>query len=269
MNMKRMQEIQRFCCAGHSYVVGVFTDIGGRDYQEDRLLVTGREGNLLLTVCDGMGGSKGGALASQTAVDQLYTLFMKEDITVPSVFYQNCMDALDAKVYFLTDDNHQRMQAGTTIVSVVVCEDCMDWLSIGDSRIYIIRHRELVQITTDHNYREELLKLLAVNHITQEQFQAESDKHMALTSFLGIGGVKQMDISQESLKIRPGDLILLATDGLYNSISVSSLAANEEATMEQIMQNITEMIDECQNPERDNTSFILLKYEGLTNDTTT
>lgn len=261
-DMERIQEIQQFCCAGHSYTIGAFSDIGGRNYQEDRLLVTEREEHLLLTVCDGMGGANGGALASQTVVDQLYALFMKDDITVPSVFYRNCVDILDACVFFLTDENQQRMQAGTTIVSVIVSEYGMDWLSIGDSRLYIMRQGELVQISTDHNYREELLELLSVNHITEEQFQAEKDKHLALTSYLGIGGIQRMDISNESLQLCPGDLVLLATDGLYNSVSIPSLLTYGDQSVEELMRDITKKINECHNSEQDNTSFILIKYEN-------
>lgn len=260
--MNSRYAVQSYVCGGHRFEVGAYSDIGTRQTQEDSMLVAEREGAILAAVCDGMGGSKGGAQASRAAVDLLYDLFMQEDISIPSKFYKDCVDPLDARVYFLQDETKRRLQAGTTIVSVILKANCLDWLSVGDSRIYVVRDGAIVQVSKDHNYKEELLDLLARKRITEEQYQAESRKHMALTSYLGIGGIRLTDASEESLPLQEKDIVLLTTDGLYNTVSLSEMVQYSEDTIEAIMEKMVQKIDDCGDPTRDNTSFVVLKYSG-------
>ena len=73
--------------------VSVYSDIGDREYQEDSYLITFREGILLVAVCDGMGGSKGGDIASQTVITQLrknFEIKPRDD----TAFYTNILDVV-------------------------------------------------------------------------------------------------------------------------------------------------------------------------------
>ncbi|MBE6825945.1 MAG: protein phosphatase 2C domain-containing protein [Oscillospiraceae bacterium] len=259
MEVQKNYGVSQFICGSQRYEIGAWQDIGTRTCQEDSMLVTERDGTVLAAVCDGMGGLGGGDVASRTAVDLLFNLFMEESLADPSGFYEDSVDLLDAKVYFLEDENKNRLKAGTTIVSVILRENLLHWLSVGDSRIYVLRESDLVQVTRDHTYGEQLLDRLAQKRITQEQFDGEAKKHGSLTSFLGIGGIRLMDTPAAPLPLYPGDFVLLTSDGLYNAINMDDLTQIGGKTVPEAMEIIERMIDECDLLVRDNTSFILIR----------
>ncbi len=255
--------VSQFFCGSHCYEIGAWSDIGTRTCQEDSMLVTEREGSILAAVCDGMGGLGGGDIASRTAVDLLFDLFMEEDITDPAAFFEDSVDLLDAPVYFLEDEQKNRLKSGTTIVSVLLQENRLHWLSVGDSRIYVLRAGDMVQVTRDHTYGEQLLDRLAQNRITQEQFDGEAKKHASLTSFLGIGGIRQMDTPGIPLELQPDDVVLLTSDGLYHSVDMKNMAELSGISVETMLQRTEALIAACDQPVRDNTSFVLIRYLGV------
>ncbi len=248
--------------------VGWCSDIGNRELQEDSYQITFHHGVLLATVCDGMGGIPFGDQASKVAVNYLHEKFETEQPARAS-FYSDTLDELDAQVYFLKDDANRRLKAGTTIVSVMIHNGKFDWFSVGDSRIYLIRDREMVQVTRDHNYRETLIELLENGDITYSQFESETPKHPALTSFLGMGGIKRYEISKAPLQLCDNDMLLITSDGLYNTFSPEVLAAENDKEIPVIMENIIERIASAQVQGRDNTTFIIIKYRKVSGEEVT
>ena len=180
---------------------GWYSDIGNRENQQDSCMISFHHGVLLTTVCDGMGGFEGGELASSIAVNHLHTRFENTNAS-DAEFYLNILDELDAQVFFLKDKSNRRIKAGTTIVSVIIDGNKMSWLSVGDSRIYIVRDNEMIQATRDHNYKEMLNGLLSRGTITRQQYEAESEKYTALTSYVGMGGIKLFDIFKFQIAVR-------------------------------------------------------------------
>ena len=241
--------------------VGCYSDIGNRDLQEDSYQITFHHGVLLATVCDGMGGIPFGDQASKVAVNYLHEKFEVEQPARAS-FYSDTVDELDAKVYFLKDEANRRLKAGTTIVSVLIHDGKLDWFSVGDSRIYLIRDHEMVQVTRDHNYRETLIDLLENGDITYSQFEGETAKHPALTSFLGMGGIKRYEISKSALRLCDNDVILITSDGLYNTFPPEELAAECDNEIDRIIEKTIARIASANAQGRDNTTFIIIKYRS-------
>ena len=177
--------------------------------------------------------------------------------------YERLLDELDAKVYYLKDEEGNPLSAGTMIVSVIIDGNKLSWLSIGDSRLYLIRENQIVQVTRDHNYLEALRDLLQNGKITQEQFLAEREKHAALTSYLGIGGVHQYDISAKPFCLNNGDLLVLATDGMYHSVDMQAFLPLCRAELPFMMQQLDAAIRADMQIIRDNATFIVIRYHQL------
>ncbi len=239
--------------------VSVYSAIGDRENQEDSYLICSSENAVLAAVCDGMGGRKGGEIASKTAISGLKEHF---DGTLyrDSSFFTDIVDELDARVFFLTDQSKRRLHAGTTLASVTLNNGSLDWFSVGDSRIYIMRNGETIQATRDHNYKEMLIDLLQRGNITREQFEKEKNKHAALTSYLGIGGVKLYDISITPLVLKDGDLIIVSTDGFYNAVPMEQIAAMGRKSTDEIIHAVAEIWEGSEMSGRDNTTCIIIKY---------
>ena len=162
------------------WTIGVASIIGTREYQQDYVYCCSCDNGLLGVVCDGMGGLDGGELASSTAAEALGEAFAGRDIRLPvPEFLKEQAVRINDQVLALTGKNGKPLRAGTTMVTVVADGGKLYWLSIGDSRIYIIRGEEMSQVNREHNYRLTLQESLRSGRITQEQYEAEEKRGRA------------------------------------------------------------------------------------------
>lgn len=202
--------------------VGSTTDIGGRDNNEDSILVqplpvpnTGGQG-YLLAVADGMGGYAGGEVASALAIDYVKDLFARdqpEDVALAlKQGYRRANDAIYAQGAGLP--NGQPM--GTTLVTAVVRGRYVTIANVGDSRAYLMRANQITQITQDHSVVGE--KVLQ-GELTEEQAR-KSPQRNKLTQALGTRETldKRMPSIYE-IALLPEDRLLLCTDGFFDVLT--------------------------------------------------
>lgn len=238
--------------------------IGSRTNQQDSLCYQWiPEKGFLAAVCDGMGGLGGGELASYTACMQLFEAFRKSQETAPADFFMETAPQLDASVTGLTGPDGTSLGAGTTLVAVWIKEDRLYWLSIGDSKLYLIRQRQTRCLTTPHNYRMLLDKRKQAHTITPEQYEAELCRGEALVSYIGMNGLRYMDISVEGLLLEDGDQIVLCSDGFYRQCPEEGLAQQLESltgAYETFAAQLAERVIQNQPRKMDNTTLILIRY---------
>lgn len=243
----------------YAFEVFCHSDKGDRKNQEDSYCVSYDKNTILATVCDGMGGCRGGGIASRTAIKYLHSEFKHIGASDAS-FYMELIDELDSQVYFLKDEDNNRLKAGTTIASVLINGNCLDWFSVGDSRVYIVREAEMIQVTRDNNLKEALTELLKNGIITKEQFEKRSSGYLSLVSYVGMGGIRLYNISRSSFRLRKGDLVILMSDGLYNSVDMEKIPPISKEDTSFIMEKLCEMSSAKKTGHRDNTTFILIRY---------
>ena len=132
-------------------VVSAVSLLGGRNTQQDaldyRLLPNGA---FAAAVCDGMGGLNGGAEASRTACDG-FLRACEQALPGDARDLERIARRLDGQVAALKGTDGQPLDGGTTIVAVVVKDDRLGWLSVGDSRIGLVRGGELTWLNRLHN----------------------------------------------------------------------------------------------------------------------
>jgi len=234
---------------------------GTREEQEDCAYkyINGQE--VVAVVCDGMGGHDSGKLASNLTIQKFRELYEKKDPSEPfAEFYMNTVDILDELVYHLKNEEGTRAGAGTTFVAATVKGEDLSWLSVGDSRLYILRDNELVQATRDHNYFLRLNQMKHENEISERQYNSEAAKGEALISFIGIGGIEIMDINHSPFKLRADDTVLLSTDGLFKALSDSEIkqCLHIEDT-EEALSALINKVEAKALRHQDNTTCILIK----------
>ena len=204
--------------------VSVCSILGDREEQQDSAAVELKYDDGIIAVCDGMGGHSGGKLASSITANTLIETYNKNyPVTNAPDMFINAVDILDERVHSLKNENGEYMAAGTTLTSVVIQGKKICWISVGDSRIYMIRGNEIVQVTTDHNYGYRLDEQLANKTITMQEYTQQISKSKMLISYIGIGGVELMDINSEPLQLLSEDRVLLATDGLFKVLSSDTI----------------------------------------------
>ena len=197
---------------------GSKTDIGlVRASNEDKALsLIDPDGNILLCVCDGMGGYMKGDFASKIAADVITAAFTgKRRWVFPfqvNKWISRVIKSINYSVYSESMDSEQFKGMGTTLVMAIFFKDNIFIANIGDSRCYQISQDEITQITRDQTYVQ---YLVSHNKITQEEKLTSKDRH-ALMNFIGKN--KTVDYEYKVIK-NDRKTILLCTDGLYNNAS--------------------------------------------------
>jgi serine/threonine protein phosphatase PrpC len=237
--------------------------IGKRPEQQDAVDYFRANGFLFAVVCDGMGGMKGGSVASQTALACFKELTMNAENLSEDLpeFFLRSIDIMDEAVFRIEDEAGDKMNSGTTFVALAIKDRSAFWLSVGDSRLYILRDGEILQVTRDHNYLFTLNQMLSAGVISKTEYEEQLFRGDRLTSYLGMGGIEFMDICQAPFALKSGDYLIITSDGLYKTLSDEEIqdiiidAQSVRAAAERMVDSVLERDRICQ----DNTSFALIK----------
>lgn len=245
------------------YVVEARSDIGSRPSQQDRVFIHGEDARLFAALCDGMGGTEQGGVASQRTIHVLQDMFSNKEthnlaLNQPVEFLRLALVNSDRTV----SGDVGLQGSGTTLTSFFLDGRQAYWASVGDSRMYILRDGEMIQATRDHNYRLYLDTLMVQGRIGQKRYEDEIVRGKALVSYIGIGKLRLLDLAQRPLPVRPGDLFMLTSDGLTGLLSDAEirhiLLSNDplEQRADQLMQ--TALI-KGKKRLMDNTTFVLIQ----------
>lgn len=176
-------------------------------------------GGVLALVTDGMGGlfqgREASLLAKQTMLQQYEEKSVEE--TVPQALLK-ALSAANASVVEMAQKANLAGETGTTLAAAVIKDDELNWISVGDSHIYLYRQGEMFQLSTDHDYARLLALEVAKGSINPEE-AANHPQRQALTSYLGQPNLEEIDRNQDPIILQPGDRILLCSDGLYKTLS--------------------------------------------------
>jgi protein phosphatase len=244
---------------------------GNRKYQQDnawisssrKILAANKTTRLMAAVCDGMGGMADGGRASETAIQMLQKGFENIEkiplVDIPA-FFRQAIVTIDRTISQFPKENGRG--SGTTMVAVIAQDNQLYWASVGDSRIYLIRDGDIFQITRDHNYELRLRSMVQNGQMTQEEAAHKKQKE-ALISFLGIGNVSLMDVSQEPWEMQMGDLVMLCSDGVTKTLSnaqIRDILVNESTPMQDKAKILVEHAARTNTHSQDNTSVAILQY---------
>ncbi len=185
---------------------GSATDTGFvRANNEDSFLVDNE--HVLYAIADGMGGHRGGEVASRTAIEALRAS------VAAGLSVQDAIDRANAAVIDRATGDEELTGMGTTMTAVVVAGGRQLLIGhVGDSRAYLLHDGILRRITDDHSLVEELVR---EGRLTPEQ--AESHPQRAIvTRALGVDTV--VDVDLYTTEVAAGDRILLCSDGLTTMV---------------------------------------------------
>lgn len=241
------------------FSVGKLHELGDRESQQDCFAVSPAElissHGLLAVVADGMGGLADGDKVSQTAVAAMLDGFLASD-SDPETLLLSLAEQANRQVNRLLGPANIG-KSGSTMVAGLIRNGRFHYLSIGDSRICLFRDGQLIQLNREHIYRHEL-SIQALSGMGSIQGAAAHPKAAGLTSYLGMGQLKYVDIPAQSVEIRAGDKFILMSDGVYNALSESELSFALNKTAEMAAQKIGEMIAAKAYRNQDNYTAVIL-----------
>jgi protein phosphatase len=179
----------------------------------------------LAVVCDGMGGMEFGDAASRTATQAFLSAYQAKtaDEGIPEALQRSVRTANDA-VVALAHEYGLSEGMGTTLVAAALRDSELYYISVGDSGIFHLSGGTLQMINHPHVFAN--LLDAAVARGTMSQADAENHpERESLTSFIGTESLEEIDRNVEPIQIKEGDAILLASDGLFKTLSQSEMLA--------------------------------------------
>ncbi len=205
--------------------IGKIHGQGKRNSQQDSFSVIADQHyavhGVLAVVADGMGGLEEGDRVSQGAVTAMTSAFPDtRDSAVEVALYQMLYAANGYVNNLLGYDKIG--QCGSTVVAGLIKDGQFSFISVGDSRIYLYRDGRLIQLNREHTYRREL----EIRVINGEGTLEEANNHpksSGLTSYLGMGQLKYIDVPNVPISVCAGDCFVLMTDGVYNALTEAEL----------------------------------------------
>jgi len=173
-------------------------------------------------VCDGMGGAKGGNVASALAVKSIterLAAAYRENMTPQSVrnVLECAIAAANVRILDAAEKDENLQGMGTTVVVAVVCQNTAVVAHIGDSRAYLVTEQALQQVTRDHSLVQEMVES---GRLTETEAKTHPRKHF-ITRALGVQ--EMVECEMDELEIPVGGALLLCTDGLTNMVETDEM----------------------------------------------
>ncbi|MCB0355420.1 MAG: Stp1/IreP family PP2C-type Ser/Thr phosphatase [Bdellovibrionales bacterium] len=232
------------------------TDVGlKREINQDTILVDNELG--LYVVADGMGGHKGGEVASAIAVKtakEILSQDLNKGFSPRDIIIKIYREASERIHYKSSVENPELAGMGTTMVLGLVIKENLYVGNVGDSRCYLYKNKHLWQLTEDHSLVNEQLR---AGVISEDEIDMIVGKNV-ITRSVGYEKDVRVDIFQKKLEM--GDKFLFCSDGLSGMVS--------DAIIEDICKKRSSQkcVDECIQMANeaggdDNISVILLQSE--------
>ncbi len=240
---------------------------GGREYQEDDygLIEPGdpdADGSEVLLIADGMGGHVSGDTASRTVVKTFVETYHRTDGPVPDRL-RACLNAANDALAEAIKENPELEGMGSTVVVAVVSQHGLDWISVGDSPLWLFRGGKLRRLNADHSMAPVLANLVAVGRMTEEEAATDPKRHALRSAVMG-DEIHMIDVSSQPVAIRESDRLLLASDGLMTleDEEIAHILQNmQDATLSEAAGALIHAVEEVGHPNQDNTTVLLYTPE--------
>jgi PPM family protein phosphatase len=249
------------------------TDIGlKRSANEDSWVIEdgsrGRYGvdrrGMIFAVADGIGGHKGGAIASRMACDTILSYFENIKHLIPNGLNQqsvqvrktlsSIMYKIDEEIRTKSHTDEALADMGTTLSVMVLLKEEAVLSHVGDSRIYRLRDMKLTQLTPDHTFVQEMID---EGEMIAEDVATHPLRHM-LTQALGTEEPIEA-VFTDIISVEPGDKFLLCSDGLTNMVpnNIITEVLRSKTNPENIVDSLVRKA--LQNGGKDNITVIVVE----------
>lgn len=216
---------------------------------------------LLLVVGDGLGAHAGGSVASYIGVNAFVRAFHEQD-GPNSWKLKHAIETANETLGYITS----RMPAvappmGTTMVGVLITPKTLEWISVGDSPLFLFRDGELLRINADHSLSPLIDARAERGEITAEEAEHHPDRHTLQSALLGLP-IMMIDAPAEPTVLKSGDIVIAASDGIFtltHKALEELLSFGKHTTADKIADAIIFAIRRINHDRQDNTTVGVVK----------
>ena len=242
---------------------------GSRDFQEDSLAASfplGQETGFAV-LADGMGGHLSGDVASALVMSEVFSrikmneMLLEKTITdVPSLLHGMTSTA-NSRITQYIEETPESYGMGSTLLATIIRGDDLFWVSVGDSPLFLFRDGELRQLNQDHSMAPQIDMMVKVGAMTEEAGRDHPDRNTLTSAIAGVA-IDKIDCPEEPTKVLPGDIIIVASDGLQyltNAQITAILKEKQNARSMDISGALFAALKELDDPDQDNAAFTVIK----------
>lgn len=212
----------------------------------------------LYIVADGMGGHNAGEIASNSAIQFFCEYIHENRMRILNQNYEylevikSAISYANQKIYNNSRNNDNLSGMGTTFIVASVFNNRLLVENVGDSRLYLIRNNEIIQITIDHTYVMEMLKS---GNLTEDELFDHPNKNIITRA---VGTQESVEIDTFEVELCANDIVLMCSDGLNNMIKDNELLEIIQ-NQENINISVQTLLDRAnEHGGLDNISIILI-----------
>ncbi len=238
---------------------------GAREYQEDSFLLGRLRAQIanqdapLFILTDGMGGHVGGARASKLSIEAFASAMQSEALDDIPTALKTALHAANDSIRLDVEATPANDGMGCTLIGVVVANEMLYWVSVGDSPLWLLRDGEVTRLNADHSMRPVLESLVELNRMTQADLEADTRVNQLRSAVFG-GTIEMID-ANDGLALQPNDKIILASDGV-ETLSIEKIAQLSTGNnAEQIVTRFLEAIEGISKPGQDNATAIAYLHD--------
>ena len=236
---------------------------GARDYQEDAYMVNqlgeAENGDLcsLIIMADGMGGHAAGNVASNMVVATFNKTFQARfPTTEVADVLTEALNRSNDQIRASVKETPALRGMGCTMVTAYLQDNKLYWVSVGDSHLYLIRDRELIKQNADHSYGAYLDMMKEQGMEIDEQ--AGMSRNMLMSAMTG-EEISSIDVSEAPVKLRPGDRVIVASDGL-DTLGAGAIIqySSWSSTAKECVYALLKAVEDANKINQDNTTLIVI-----------
>ena len=239
--------------------------LGNREVNEDRIGYAEANDRMLLVLADGMGGYRGGQLASRALVDSMLRQFKqhKQAIANPTAFLKVLIAEAHLAVIAKGAAQYPPVEPRTTCVACLIQDGHAWWAHVGDSRLYLFRDGQIQSRTRDHSKIE---NLLASGKIDASELDKHPERNL-VTRCVGDKKRPPRPTFSEAHGLQAQDIFLLCSDGLWDAIDDDYMAETlQQAPLAKAIDRLAYQAEFRSYPSADNISVLSLRWISAEND---
>ena len=251
------------------YDVATAQSQGCRERQEDAVAVSCPQGAEFgfAVVSDGMGGHAAGDLASRIIVAEIFaelTLRGRAALAAPedlSELLKASVETANASLQAQIDAYPDQSGMGGTVVATSLVDGGLQWVSVGDSLLYLLRDGMLKRLNDDHSMGPQI-DLMAKNGMIDAETARTHPQRNCLTSALTGKDIPELDCPARRLDLEDGDIVVLASDGLQSVAEEDIASILDKAShleSREIAAALIDAVTDAGDPEQDNTSVVVIR----------
>ncbi len=263
------------------FTAGMASIVGGRESQQDnyQLISTNATGEqsifkpnslastlsgcrVVAALTDGVGGQAAGdvaaLLAAESFTESIQTKLCEQSAPDCKTLMLDAVSDANLAIDIAIDSDKRYTGMATTLVGVILDDKGLNWLSVGDSHLYLIRDEKIMKLNADHSMGALIDQDYSMGKISHAEAMSAPYRNVILSCLSG-KKIELIDLYDSDWELSATDKLILASDGL-DSISHEQIltVVLQEKDPQQCAQALIEAVEEKKREYQDNTTVIVL-----------